>query len=151
MYRTLCFLVFSFSLSLAGNPAQASEISGFWKTDRGAIIYIKECGSALCGHLRSFHPPKGFAEHTVLDQKNEDISKRGRRVLGLMILWDLRPIGDNKWHGLGYDPRHGVEAMVELQLVSNNTIKMTGCKKIVVSLCENAQWQRQQQKAQKQN
>lgn len=147
MYRTLCFLLFS--VLLAGNPAQASKISGFWKTGRGAIIDIRKCGSALCGHLRSFHPPKGFTEHNVLDQNNEDISKRGRRVLGLVILWDLRPAGDNTWQGHGYDPRHGTDAMVQLQLVSTNTIKMKGCKKLVVSLCERAQWQRQQKAAQR--
>ncbi|KZL05816.1 DUF2147 domain-containing protein [Pseudovibrio sp. Ad26] len=122
--------------------AKASDLHGLWQTTKGAIISISQCGSTMCGQLQSFKPPDGKRQQDILDTRNQDRAKRGRKVLGLRVLWNIKAAGENKWYAEGYDPRRGYEITINIDLLPSGLLKMTGCKKIVLNFCENVIWQR---------
>ncbi|WP_057463335.1 DUF2147 domain-containing protein [Pseudovibrio sp. POLY-S9] len=133
------FIFLSTSLATA---AKGSDLHGLWRTTKGAIISISQCGSTMCGQLQSFKPPDGKRQQDILDLRNHDTTKRKRKVLGLKVLWNIKAAGENKWHAEGYDPRRGYEIAINIHLLPSGLLKMTGCKKIFLSFCENVIWQR---------
>ncbi len=65
-------------------------------------VQIHECGRKLCGKLVWNTQPDAN------DINNPDEALRSRRVIGLTILWDLEPDGENFWdYGRLYDPTTG--------------------------------------------
>lgn len=127
---------------LSAMPAQAQDaFHGDWKTPAGATVRIERCGSSHCGRLIRFRPPPGYTMQNTLDTENRDASKRGRKVLGLNILYRLKPAGDTL-KGRAYDPRRGISANATVSIASANTLTVKGCLRVVVQLCENETWRR---------
>ncbi|MTH95325.1 DUF2147 domain-containing protein [Roseibium sp. RKSG952] len=125
---------------MAASPAQsAPDISGKWRTKADAVVEISTCGSALCGKLVSFPAPKGETEATATDANNRDASKRNRKLLGLKILWQLKPDGD-AWSGRIYDPRRGFSAAATVTTPRAGQLNIKGCVKAVVNVCKNEVW-----------
>lgn len=123
-------------------PAEAQNaFYGDWKTPAGATVRIERCGSSHCGRLIRFRPPPGYTMQNTLDTKNRDASKRGRKVLGLNILYRLKPAGDTL-KGRAYDPRRGVSAKATVSVASPNALTVKGCMRILVELCERETWRR---------
>lgn len=124
------------------SPVQAQNaFHGDWKTPAGATVRIERCGSSHCGRLIRFRPPPGYTMQNTLDTENRDASKRGRKVLGLNILYRLKPAGDTL-KGRAYDPRRGISANATVSLASSNALTVKGCLRVVVQLCERETWRR---------
>ena len=122
--------------------AKASDLHGLWQTPKGAIIKISQCGAAMCGQVQSFKPPKGQRQQDTLDLRNHQTAKRSRKVLGLKVLWNIKTTGENKWQAEGYDPRRGFQVNVNIHLLPSGLLKMTGCKKVILNICESVIWRR---------
>ena len=117
--------------SLAAAPG---SIAGRWKTDDGkGIVVMTPCGAKMCGHIDRLliKQPAGGQ----LDERNPDKAKRGRKVTGLRIYWDLAPHGDG-WKGQGYSPEDGRYYKAHLS-VKGDRMTMKGC---VAVFCRTVTW-----------
>ncbi len=117
--------------SMAAAPA---PIAGRWKTDDGkGIVVMAACGSKMCGRVERLliKQPAGGQ----LDERNPDKAKRGRKVTGLQIYWDLVPHGDG-WKGEGYSPEDGRYYKAHLR-ASGGKMTMKGC---VSLFCRTVTW-----------
>lgn len=119
----------------------APDINGTWKTPAGALIEIKACGKEPCGRIVDFPPPKGYTVQSTPDLNNRDEAKRGRKVLGLKVLWRLKP-ASNSWKGRAYDPRRGFSANATVRKTNANTLEVQGCVRVVFNVCEKETWRR---------
>ncbi|KQZ71587.1 hypothetical protein ASE06_19460 [Sphingopyxis sp. Root214] len=117
--------------SMAAAPA---PIAGRWKTDDGkAVVVMAACGSKMCGRVDRLliKQPAGGQ----LDERNPDKGKRGRKVTGLQIYWDLVPHGDG-WKGEGYSPEDGRYYKAHLR-ANGGKMTMKGC---VSLFCRTVTW-----------
>ena len=93
------------ALAATSAGAAASPI-GVWlasgETGGKGHVEIYKCGAKLCGKLIWSSNPN------ALDSRNPDTSKRGRKVVGITMLWGFEPDGENQWDsGRIYDPSSG--------------------------------------------
>lgn len=104
--------------------------TGVWWAEGGAAkVEIAACGDALCGRvvwLRSPFDPHGCP---LRDERNPDPGLRGRPLLGVDILRDLRP--DSSEHGVWsggevYDPGSGRTFRVRLELEGPDRLALRG-------------------------
>lgn len=121
--------------------AAAPDITGTWATPAGATIKIAACGATPCGRLVGFPPPAGLNQSTTLDANNKDASKRGRKLLGLAVLWKLQP-GDRHWQGRAYDPRRGFSVPATVTLPAPDRLTVKGCVTVVFQICETETWRK---------
>ena len=124
-------------LVLPAKAASPPSIAGRWvNEDRRAVVEFAPCGAKICGHIQRFliAEPKGGA----LDTKNPDKSKRGRKLLGARVFWDLTPDGTG-WTGRGYVPEHGRTIKAHLSLADGGKLKLKGC---VSLFCKTVLWGR---------
>ncbi len=100
-------------------------VEGVYRTEANenghtANVKIAPCGNALCGVIVS--STSGNAE-----------------AIGLKIVWDMVPTGDNTWgNGKIKDPTNNkvYNSKMELQ---GSTLKVSGC---VLGICRAQNWQR---------
>lgn len=58
------------------------------------------------------------------DRHNPDAQLRARTLCGVTILWNLHPIGSNRWRrGWFYNPYDGATYRVSAELVSDDVIR----------------------------
>lgn len=137
----LAALFAAISLSGISETRAAPDINGKWRTPAGAVIQINTCGNAPCGKIVSFKPPKGYTMQNTPDANNRDAAKQSRKVLGLTVLWRLKPNG-NSWKGRVYDPRRGFSANATVRKKSSSTLEIQGCVRVVFNVCEKEVWQK---------
>jgi len=112
---SLAAFVFASSAALA-DPA------GDWRVADGtATIRIHRCGGAYCGNVATTITPAGK------DVRNPNPAKRGRTVLGLEVLINLRPAGPNVWSGTSYNAEDGQMYATRVSLQSASALKVQGC------------------------
>ncbi|GAB4516422.1 MAG: hypothetical protein Tsb0019_15790 [Roseibium sp.] len=129
-------------LSSAGSLAVAApDITGTWKTPAGAVIEIAGCGKEPCGRIVDFAPPPGYTVQSTPDANNRDQAKRKRKVLGLKVLWQLKP-EKTGWKGRVYDPRRGFSANAILKKTGSSTLEVQGCVRVVFNVCEKETWRK---------
>lgn len=92
----------SLSALLFASSAAFADPSGEWRVADGtATIRIHRCGGAYCGNVSSTITPAGK------DVRNPDPARRNRSVLGLEVLINMRPAGQNAWAGYSYNAQDG--------------------------------------------
>jgi len=96
-------------IGLMAAPAFAQ--SGQWVTASGnLVIQIAPCGEALCGTAI-----RQLANHSMSDP-NAIIS--GPSPIGLKILRDFAPAGDNTWSGQIYNRENGKTYRCRMKVLS---------------------------------
>ena len=109
-------------LALAGESA-----SGVWMMDTGNVtVRIAPCGPSLCGEIVGLAKPLTKKGQPKLDKKNPDEALRDRPLLGLTILANMRPAGENKWKGTIYNADDG-RTYSSYMNVSGSNMKVKGC------------------------
>jgi uncharacterized protein (DUF2147 family) len=115
-------------IATAGNAE--STPAGLWWAEGGAAqVEIAACGEALCGRvvwLRAPFDPHGCP---VRDERNPEPGLRGRPLIGVVILRDLRPDSNEQgvWSGGEvYDPASGRTFRVRLELESPDRLALRG-------------------------
>ncbi|MFO1100524.1 MAG: DUF2147 domain-containing protein [Xanthobacteraceae bacterium] len=110
--------------ALAAAPkAKASPTSpvGEWLVEDGkSQIRIEECGANLCGYVSVAKKPN------EKDRNNPNPSLRGRSVVGMPILLDMKPSG-NRWNGRIYNAQDGRTYTGIISLKNGNTLRVQGC------------------------
>ncbi len=124
-----------------GQAFAAPDISGKWKTPAGAVVQIANCGKVPCGRLIRFPAPSGHTMKSTPDLKNKDPNKRGRKLLGLKVLWRMKP-QSNGWKGRVYDPRRGFSANATVRKKGKAALEVKGCVRVIFNVCENEIWRK---------
>jgi uncharacterized protein (DUF2147 family) len=109
--------LFALLLVLLASPAHA--LSGRWITQSGNLeIEIAPCGDALCGTA-----VKVLANHSMSNQGAE-MANTGAPALGLKVLRDFVPDGDNRWSGRIFDRENGKTYRCRLTLLESGDLEV---------------------------
>jgi uncharacterized protein (DUF2147 family) len=128
--------------NLAPAPAEAGDLAGTWMTEHGdAKIRVAPCGPALCGTIAWLAQPSDSAGRPATDANNPDPAKRGRPLIGLTILTELRKSGE-EWRGRIYNSDNGKDYDLEMALVDERRATIKGCV-LGGLLCGGETWTRE--------
>jgi uncharacterized protein (DUF2147 family) len=136
------------ALLAPSSPSQAASAdpTGYWMkpdAERESKIQVFKCGKSktlLCAKIAWLKDPHDSRGQLLHDIRNEDPSKRGRSIVGLMIFSGLAPSAPSTWTGQIYNPEDGHTYSATLTVVSRRQIRLRGCKAWL--LCGEKQWLR---------
>jgi uncharacterized protein (DUF2147 family) len=114
---------------LTAAPSEAAPLEvGIWYDDTGrGAVKIDICGDTLCGKIVWLKDPLNAQGEPLTDKHNPEPSMRNRFICGLPILGNLHQMSDGGFdNGWVYDPKVGKSYTVALQLLDENTLKVTG-------------------------
>jgi uncharacterized protein (DUF2147 family) len=116
-------------LIAAAAPASATEPFGTWWTEgKDAKIKIVNCGGALCGSLVWISEPNDpETGQPKVDKNNPDASLQSRPLLGIPIVLNMTPTGQNVWQGKVYNSKDGGIYSGSFTLTSANSAQLKGC------------------------
>ncbi len=116
---------------IATAPAFAADPLGTWFTqDKKAKIHIVNCGGAICGTLAWLAEPiDPETKQPKTDKNNPDASKRGRPLLGIPIVLNMKPAGGEKWEGQVYKADEDGPGIYtgSFTMTGANTAELKGC------------------------
>ena len=116
-----------FAVSLSGLALADEAANGVWMLDSGKVtVRIAPCGSELCGSIVGLAKPLNKEGQPKVDKKNPNESLRSRPLIGLTILANMRPSGDNKWKGTIYNADDG-RTYSSYMKISGDNMKVKGC------------------------
>ena len=134
------------SIALAGllsatSPACAQSAAGVWLTkDQDAHIRIGDCGGSVCGTIVWLKEPIDKATgKPATDEHNPDVAKRSRPLMGVQVMYGMKPAGPGKWTGHLYNADDGKTYEGSLTVLGSNSVHVEGC---VMGLCGGEDWQR---------
>jgi uncharacterized protein (DUF2147 family) len=114
--------------TLAGAALAEDEASGVWRLDNGKVtVRVTPCGANLCGTVIALKKPHDKNGNPRLDKENPKASLRSRPVIGLTILSNMKPSGDNSWKGTIYNPDDGNTYTSNMKLQGGGVMKVQGC------------------------
>ena len=126
------FLVSLLLLAAAAGRAAIGDsgtgIAGDWLTRDGkSIVRIERNGPTFTGAIVWLKDPEAPGGGPKLDHMNPEPSRRGRNILGLVILRDLRSDQDGNWSGGRiYDPESGKTYRCEASLDGPDRVRIRG-------------------------
>ncbi len=131
----LLALTFAFSgVALADSPR------GKWSmADRKVIVKLQPCGENLCGNIVGLKEPTYADGRTKIDRYNENKSLRARQLMGLALLSNMKPAGENSWKGKIYNPDDGHTYSATIKL-NGEEMKLQGC--VAGILCKTTKFTR---------
>ena len=124
-------------------PAFAADPLGTWLTgDQKGKIRIVNCGGAICGNLVWLAEPNDPATHKPkVDEKNADVGKRERPLLGIPVVLNMRSNGTpDKWDGQVYNSRDGQTYSGSFTMTGPNSAELKGC--VAAVFCKSETWTR---------
>lgn len=108
-------------------PANADP-SGLWREKDGGTVRVSRCGSGYCAFIASVTPATDPATGKPrTDSKNADSAKRNRPLVGVQVLFAMKPSGEKRWSGRLYDSDRGQMFSGHLVEVDASTIRIEGC------------------------
>ena len=128
----------------ASAPALAADPLGKWLTQENkATVTIAHCGDALCGTIVALKEPNDPATgKPKTDINNPDAAKRSRPVIGVQIVFDMKPSGTaDKWDGQVYNAEDGKTYTGSITLTSASTLDLKGCA-LAGLICKTQTWNR---------
>ena len=128
----------------ASAPALAADPLGKWLTQENkATVAISHCGDALCGTIVALKEPNDPATgKPKTDINNPDAAKRGRPVIGVQIVFDMKPSGKpDAWDGQVYNAEDGKTYTGSITLTSATTLDLKGCA-LAGLICKTQTWTR---------
>lgn len=112
---------------------EADAITGQWLTSEGEVrIDIFREDGKYFGKIVWLKEPEypdddAEAGKPVRDRENPDSAKRGRPIIGLMLLSHFEYAGNHRWvRGGIYNPENGKTYRAELSLRPEGTLKVRG-------------------------
>jgi uncharacterized protein (DUF2147 family) len=126
-------------LAVAGSEvaAQTAEDAvGVWlNPENQSNIEFYKCGEGLCAKITKL--ATGGAN---IDEKNADADKRGRPIVGLVIMEGAKKAGPANWSGNLYNPTDGKTYTGSVTVKAKDTIELSGC--VALILCRMTSWTR---------
>jgi len=132
------------AFALVGLTAPAlADPAGTWVTEGGkSHVRVVHCGGNLCGTivwLKEPNDPETGKPKT--DKNNPDAGKRGRPIVGVAIMSNMKPNGANKWSGDGYSPEEGKNFSGTFTEQGPNSARLEGCA-LGGLVCKGQNWTR---------
>lgn len=107
--------------------ALAADPSGTWRLDNGKVtVKVRQCGDEVCANIVGLKEPTYKDGKPKIDKYNKNPSLRNRPLMGLAVLSNMKPAGDNTWTGNIYNADDGRTYSATMTL-SGNTMKLKGC------------------------
>jgi uncharacterized protein (DUF2147 family) len=129
-----------FTPSLAQEPTKvalvnsgATKVAGVWQSQSGVTrVRVTPCGAGLCGSVVWQKTPSK-------DVNNPDPAKRDRPVVGLQLVSNMKPVGDNEWSGAIYNYEDGKTYHGKVKVNGSNSIDIGGCV-MGGMICQSKTW-----------
>ena len=125
-------------LSMAGGPARAQtaeDAFGVWlNPENQSNVEFYKCGEGLCAKITK------VSDGQKTDDKNPDVAKRNRPVVGLVIMEGAKKSGANTWSGTLYNRADGKSYSGTVTVKAKNSLDLSGCVALVV--CRTTTWTR---------
>ena len=116
-----------FAIGLSGLALAGEGATGVWKLESGKVtVRIPPCGPNLCGTIVGLAKPLNKKGQPKLDKKNPNEALRSRPVIGLTILANMKPAGENRWKGTIYNADDG-RTYASYMKLSGDDMKVKGC------------------------
>jgi uncharacterized protein (DUF2147 family) len=129
-----------FSMILSGLALAEEGANGVWMLASGKVtVRITSCGDSLCGAIVGLAKPLNKRGQPKVDKKNPNEALRNRPLIGLTILANMKPAGENRWQGTIYNADDGRTYSSYMNL-SGSSMKVKGC---VGPLCKTMVFVRQ--------
>lgn len=107
--------------------ALAADPSGTWRLDNGKVtVKVRQCGGEICANIVGLKEPTYPDGSAKIDKYNKNPALRKRPLMGLAVLSDMKPTGDNSWAGNIYNADDGRTYSATMTL-SGSTMKLKGC------------------------
>lgn len=137
--RTLVYgLTAALLIAMAASVAKAQtadDAFGVWRhPENGSHVELSKCGDGLCAKIVK------VVDGQKTDDKNPDAAKRGRPIVGLMIMSGAKKTGAAEWKGDLYNRADGGTYSGTITVKSKAALDLSGCKAIV--LCKTTTWTR---------
>jgi uncharacterized protein (DUF2147 family) len=128
----------------AVSRAAADPVMGDWLTVAGAAkVRIAPCAASpalACGTLLWLKDGKDKSGGPKRDMNNPDEAQKGRILVGVQVLSDLKRDGAGAWSdGKIYVPETGRTARAKVSANPDGTLKIEGC---VAVICQTKTWTR---------
>lgn len=138
MYKAALGVFLLMSLTGASTP-NVSGLAGRWRTQmHGALVDIKSCPDrSPCAVL--VWVDQAILQGITQDVRNPDPAKRSRPLVGLPIIWGLRPSAKGWDGGRVYNPETGQTFRSSMRSLADGTLRVTGCWG---PLCRSEIWSR---------
>lgn len=120
----------------AGTSAQMAEDAfGTWRhPENGSLVHMYACGNGrLCAKIVQIN------DDQKTDDKNPNPTKRGRAVIGMLIM-SAKKAGPSKWAGKLYDRSDGKTYSGTITVTSRSSLFLAGCSMGV--FCRSTIWAR---------
>lgn len=131
-------LTFAAPALAAGDP-----VAGDWMTPSGVKVRLEPCAAKralMCARLIALKEPNDKAGAPLRDTANADASLRGRPLVGILVLMDMKPTGPGAWSdGKVYELNAGKTYDAKMSLNPDGTLKVEGCVSV---LCRGVTWTR---------
>ncbi|MGB7755860.1 MAG: DUF2147 domain-containing protein [Salinisphaera sp.] len=116
----LCLIMVA--LPAAAANYQADDITGVWQTKTGGYVQVYQDGNGYSGRIVGSSDGK-----PRYDKKNPDADKKGRRLLGVVILHGLKYQDNGEYDGGQiYDPNSGKTYKAKATLKGPDTLDARG-------------------------
>lgn len=107
--------------------ALADDPSGTWRLDNGKVtVKVRQCGGEVCANIVGLKEPTYKDGKAKIDKYNKDPALRSRPLMGLSVLSNMKPTGDDAWAGNIYNADDGKTYSATMTL-SGTTMKLKGC------------------------
>lgn len=122
----LFLLVISLVTATVAVADDKLDIAGVWLNEKGdGLIRIERDGASIKGTIIGA-PDGSRTSNDARDEKNPDPALRDRRLIGLVILGEYKPDGDQWIKGQIYDPDVGKYYKSKITLRDSNTLEVRG-------------------------
>jgi uncharacterized protein (DUF2147 family) len=130
-------------LALSPLPAAAQALSGTWLTQDGSSrVEFKPCGMATCGRIVWLQEPMDAETHKPLvDKFNPDDALKSRPLLGVPIVEQVTPTGDQTFSAKLYNPEDGNSYSGAITLAGPDQMQLKGCA-LAGLVCQSETWTR---------
>jgi uncharacterized protein (DUF2147 family) len=121
--------------SPSASAQKAEDAIGVWlNPENGSNVEFYRCDAGLCGKIVK------VADGQVRDSNNPDPAKRGRPIVGLLILEGAKRTGDKGWAGTLYNRENGKSYSGTVTVKGRDALELSGC--VLAVLCKTATWTR---------
>jgi uncharacterized protein (DUF2147 family) len=104
----------------AAEPPAASPVGEWLVNDGSAKVRIVSCGDSLWGSI-------SWAKNPGMDENNPDPAKRGRSVIGMPILLNMKKTEPDRWEGEVYNAENGKTYTSNISLAEDDVLRIEGC------------------------
>ena len=128
--------------TVSTGAAHAADVAGLWINDqRDTKVRLSHCGDGLCGAVAWLGKPNDESGKPKTDRHNADASKRGRPLMGVPVLIDMKPDGADRWSGRIYNADDGETYISHVSIADPNTLNVQGCV-LGGLICKSMTWTR---------